>query len=102
MNTFPARQREREAAKRLIKKDKQPAGGSDQKAKARQKSTPRVNSEGCRGCGRLSHETVDCKLIEGKHPDANTSSESFAKQQPQGQGLERGRIRRVPLRAPHR
>ena len=71
------RQQERDAFKSL-KKDK---SGNGQNANPRNTGQPTKQqptvTEMCRGCGRR-HKTSDCKLIEGKHPDANTSSEAWA------------------------
>jgi len=63
------RQTEREAGKKPAKdKANKPANSHQQ---------PLV-SESCYGCGRRSHKTSDCKLLIGKHPDANTSSAAWA------------------------
>ena len=71
------RQQERDSFKSL-KKDK---SGNGQNANPRNTGQPTKQqptvTEMCRGCGRR-HKTSDCKLIEGKHPDANTSSEAWA------------------------
>ena len=71
------RQLERDKAKA---KAKQKGNNPNPRGNGQQPNQQPMASESCQGCGRR-HKTVDCKLIEGKHPDANTSGESWATSQ---------------------